>query len=102
MDNLQGSGSSAVGINNPQGSAQPSLLPQSNSLQGLISDQTNLKGQSQNISIYPDCTQHCSLGVSTSAPAKNTRSISADAIGGALLLVGVVIVGIFAAKVLHS
>ncbi len=100
MDTLQGSGSSTT-VSNPQQLPQQTLLPQSNSLQGPATSQNLSNLSIPNLSVVPNCTQSCSLGVSTSA-AQKTHNLSSGWVFGSALLVVVIIIGVFARRVLNS
>lgn len=99
MDNLQGGGS-GTSVTNPQIISQQTLLTQSSNIQSTSSDTTLTKTPTTALTIAA-CSQNCTLGVTTSQPPTH-HGISANTLGLSALILGVVLIVLFARKVLTS
>ena len=98
MDMLQSNTAGTTGTD-PQTTTISSQVANFSGIQGSNASQPDLS-ISKNLQVKSGCTKNCVAAVSTTQKQSSLQSV--DLFGGGLLLIGVIIVGIFAKKVLTS
>jgi hypothetical protein len=100
MNDLQGN-TSGTTVANPQTLAQTSLLSNNDNIQSTATTQSDLYGVS-GIQQPPPCQENCVAAVTSHVPKTSGRLSATDMLGGGLLLAGILIVSVFAKRVLNS
>lgn len=95
---LQSNTAGAAGTD-PQTTTISSQIANFSGIQSSSTSQSDLSA-SKNLQVQSGCTQNCVAAVSTTKKQSTVSSV--DMLGGGLLLAGVIVVGIFAKKVLSS